>query len=61
MQYSPSSFLMYKLGTGEIAVYIQAQLLYKKCQLLAVTSIHLNAEANIEGHREGGLNAQAMN
>lgn len=61
MQCSPSYFLMYKMGTGEIAAYIQAQLLYKKCWVLVVTSIHLGAETNTEGHREGGLNAQAMN
>lgn len=63
----PFLLLMYKPGTKEIARSIKTQLLYllKKCfwlfLLLVVTSIHLDAKANIEGHRGGGLNAQAMN
>lgn len=58
---------MYKPGTREVAESIKTQLLYllKKCfwlvSLLVVTSIHLDAKPNIEGHRGGGLNAQAMN
>ena len=59
----PFLLLMYKPGTREITTSIKAQLLYLpiKCLLLVATSIHLNAKANIEGHRGGGLNAQSMN
>lgn len=63
----PFLLLMYKPGTREIAESIKTQLLYllKKwfslVLLLVVTSIHLDTKANIEGHRGGGLNAQAMN
>lgn len=59
----PFLFLMHKTRTREIAVTMKAQLLYllKKCLGLVVTSIHLNAKANIGGHRGRGLNVQAMN